>query len=47
MLAHAEWVNARWYESLSARGRPANPARDTYGPIVSPSRRTSINGGSW
>ena len=29
MLTHEEWVNGGRYESLFARGRPTNPARDT------------------
>jgi hypothetical protein len=28
-LTHEEWVNGGRYESFFARGRPANPARET------------------
>jgi hypothetical protein len=31
MLTHEEWVSGR-YESVLARGRPTNPARDTSRP---------------
>ena len=37
MLTHEEWVNGGRYESLFARGRPTNPARDT-------NRRNGWNG---
>jgi hypothetical protein len=41
MLTHEEWVNGGRYESLLARGRPTNPARDTNRPKRRYRSRTS------